>query len=111
MVADHARKNTQGLKPMVQLLFIAALFLIVLLALNFEYLVFPSLLAGGVGVISVLLGLGIILYGGLRKGKTEVTQGTEKAPRSAGCAPAVSGGLYILTGLGVLVLQAIGYLH
>jgi hypothetical protein len=114
-VAEYVCKNIQGSKPMCQLLFIAALFLIVLLAVNIEYLIFPSLLASGAGIISVLLGLGIILYGGLRKRKTESepsgSSGTDEAHRSAGCAPLVAGGLFFLTGIGVLVLQAIGYLH
>ncbi len=100
---------------MPQVLFIAALFLIVLLALNFEYLIFPSLPVTGLGIVLALLGAGIILHGAVQKRKAETTQsdssGTEKAPRSTGCAPAVAGGLYLLTGIGVLILQAIGYLH
>jgi hypothetical protein len=100
---------------MYQLLFIAALFLIVLLALNLEYLIFPSLLIIGLGIISVLLGLGIIVYGAVRKRRAgpakPESSGTDKAHRSAGCAPLVAGGLYIVTGIGVLVLQAIGYWH
>jgi hypothetical protein len=100
---------------MSQVLFIAALFLIVLLALNFEYLIFPSPLVTGFGILLMLLGLGIILYGAVQKRKAGSTQsdssGTDKAQRSAGCAPAVAGGLYILTGVGVLILQIIGYLH
>ncbi|MGB7538805.1 MAG: hypothetical protein WBM17_09715 [Anaerolineales bacterium] len=100
---------------MPQLLFIVALFLIVLLALNFEYLIFPSPLVAGFGILLVLLGLGIVLYGGVKKRKAGPAQpessGTDKAPHSAGCAPAVAGGLYLLAGIGVLILQAIGYLH
>ena len=100
---------------MPQILFIAALFLIVLLALNFEYLIFPSLPVTGLGILLALLGAGIILYGVAQKRKTGSRQsessGTEKAPRSAGCAPAVAGALYLLTGIGVLVMQAIGYFH
>ncbi len=100
---------------MSQILFVAALFLIVLLALNFEYLIFPSLPVTGLGVVLVLLGLGVILFGVIQKRKTESKQtessGTDHAPRKAGCAPAVAGGLFFLTGIGVLVMQAIGYLH
>ncbi len=98
---------------MSQILFVAALFLIVLLALNFEYLIFPSLPVTGFGILLLLLGLGIILFGVIQKRRTgsmkSESSATGKAARSAGCAPAVAGGLYILSGLGVLVMQAIGY--
>ncbi len=100
---------------MSQVLFIAALFLIVLLALNFEYLIFPSLPVTGLGILLALFGLGIVLYGAVQKRKAGSTQpessATDKAARYSGCAPAVAGGLYLLTGIGVLVMQAIGYLH
>jgi hypothetical protein len=101
--------------PMSQVLFVAALFLIVLLALNFEYLIFPSLPVTGLGILLALFGAGIILYGVINKRKTGSKQsessGPEKVSRSAGCAPAVAGGLFLLTGIGVLVMQAIGYLQ
>jgi|GEM_PF-3818584 len=96
---------------MSQVLFVAALLLIVLLALNFEYLIFPSLPVTGLGILLLLLGAGIMLYSIVKKGKAGSTQGFDKAPRSAGCAPAIAGGLFLLTGIGVLVLQAIGYPH
>jgi hypothetical protein len=100
---------------MSQVLFVAALFLIVLLALNFEYLIFPSLPVSGLGILLALLGAGIILFGVFQKRKTGSKQsessGTDKAARSSGCAPAVAGALFLLTGIGVLVMQAIGYFH
>ncbi len=99
---------------MSQILFVAALFLIVLLALNFEYLIFPSLPVTGLGILLALLGAGIILYGAVQRkaGSTQPeSSATDKAARSSGCAPAVAGALYLLTGIGVLIMQAIGYLH
>ncbi|MBN2084065.1 MAG: hypothetical protein JW748_02485 [Anaerolineales bacterium] len=100
---------------MPPILFVAALLLIVLLAVNFEYLIFPSLPVTGLGILLLLLGAGIILYSIVKKGKAGSTQsessGFDKAPRSAGCAPAIAGSLYIFAGLGVLILQAIGYSH
>jgi hypothetical protein len=100
---------------MSQILFVAALLIIVLLALNFEYLVLPSLPASGLGIILVLLGLGIILASIVRKGtnsppKSE-SSAADGAPRSVGCAPMIAGSLYLLAGVGVLILQAIGYFH
>jgi hypothetical protein len=72
---------------MYEILFIAALFLIVVLALYFDALLLPGLPAVVLGALCLLLGAGIAVFGSLR------------------------GGLYALSGAGVLVLQALGYFH
>jgi hypothetical protein len=100
---------------MYQFLFIAALFLIVLLALNFEFLLFPNLGIVGLGASSLILGIGIAAYGTLH-GKRNAPRGSdlpvaEKTPRPAGCLPVMIGSLYMLTGIGVFILQAIGFFH
>jgi hypothetical protein len=100
---------------MYQFFFIAALFLIVLLALNFEFLLLPNPTVVGLGGFCVLVGLGIIVYAAIKKRKSApqevLSQKDKKSLRSAGCVPTVTGSLYVLTGVGVLILQAIGFFH
>jgi len=97
------------------ILFILALFLIVALALNFEVLLLPSLVVVGLGAACVILGIGMVAYGVTRKGtavpRESESPGDGKTPASAGCLPVIVGSLYGLIGIGMFILQAIGYFH
>ena len=95
-------------------LFLSALFLIVLFALNFEFLLLPHPAVMGLGIAGLLLGAGIILIGFLRRRKgppppSETYSDVDKKRRSAGCLLGIVGTLYALTGIGIIVLQAVGY--
>jgi hypothetical protein len=96
-------------------LFIAALFLIVLLALNFDFLLLPNLAVVGLGTATLIVGAGIFLIGYLRNRKglpreLESDPAVGRLRRSAGCLSAIVGSLYALTGIGIIMLQVIGYL-
>ncbi len=104
---------------MYQLLFIAALFIIFILAMSFEFLLFPSGVVLGLGAASIILGIAIIPYGNIRKGSGSAGKGegesgipAGKNPRrSTACQSVVVGSFYLFIGIGMFLLQAIGYFH
>jgi hypothetical protein len=101
-------------------LFAAGLFLIVLFALNLEFLLIPDLAVTLLGAGVVILGIAIAVAGRRRTGAAAPPK---EADPSAGRAaeerlrrPTVRlaglvGGLYAATGAGILLLQAIGFLY
>jgi hypothetical protein len=97
-------------------LYISALFLIVLLMLNFEFLLLPNPAVAGFGIAVLILGAAIMVIGGRRKRSlpsgtenADSGQRAEKLRRITVRRAVVAGAMYGFVGLGILILQAIGY--
>jgi hypothetical protein len=103
---------------MYQILFIVSLFIIVFLALELEYFIAPNLIFLILGAVGLIFGIILFGYGSIRKqaglpgkpGEASIPESTDKKPKeSSACLPAVVGGMYALIGIGILILQLIGY--
>jgi hypothetical protein len=98
-------------------LFIAALFLALLFVLNLEFLLLPDAAVALLGVALLILGAAIAVYGRRWKGpppsrKKAAPSGKgegKKTRRPTARLIDVVGAMYAVTGLGILVLQAIGF--
>jgi len=98
-------------------LFIAALFLILLFALNLEFLLLPDPAVALLGVAVVILGAAIIVYGRRwwkplppdTRGDDSGGEGKPKTRRPTARLIDIVGATYALTGIGILILQAIGF--
>lgn len=103
---------------MYQILFIVSLFIIVFLALGLEYFLSPNVAFLILGAASLILGIILFGYGNIRKkagppakpGAGSILESTDKKPKeSSACLPAVVGGMYVLIGIGILILQIVGH--
>ena len=98
-------------------LFIAALFLALLFVLNLEFLLLPDAAVALLGVALLILGAAIAVYSRRWKGPApsrKAAAGSGKAEGKKARRPTarlidVVGAMYAVTGLGILVLQAIGF--
>jgi hypothetical protein len=116
-----ARRQTTyslGKTDMYQILFIVSLFIIVFLALELEYFLSPNVVFLILGAASLIFGIILFGYGNIRKkagppgksGEGSIPGSTDKKPKeSSACLPVVVGGMYVLIGIGILILQTIGY--
>ncbi|HEY5117876.1 MAG TPA: hypothetical protein VII90_00310 [Anaerolineales bacterium] len=103
---------------MYQILFIVSLFIIVFLALGLEYFLAPNVVFLILGAASLIFGIVLFGYGSIQKqagphgkpGEGSITVSMDKKPKeSSACLPAVAGGMYVLIGIGILILQIVGY--
>ena len=103
---------------MYQILFIVSLFITVFLALELEYFLAPNVVFLILGAASLIFGILLFGYGNIRKqaglpgkpGEESTPLSTDKKPKeSSACLSAVVGGMYVLIGIGILILQIIGY--
>jgi hypothetical protein len=98
-------------------LFIAALFLALLFVLNFEFLLLPDAAVALLGVALLILGAAIAVYGRRWKGPAPSRKKAAPSGKAAGKKTRrptarlidVVGAMYAVTGLGILMLQAIGF--
>jgi hypothetical protein len=96
-------------------LFVAALIVIVLLALNFDFLLLPNLAAAGLAAVLITAGVVISMSGGVRRrpnvdGKVDATSDADKTWVRTRERSRVAGSLYTMAGIGILILQTIGFL-
>ena len=96
-------------------LFVAALFVIVLLVLNFDFLLLPSLAVAGLAAVLMTAGMVISISGSWRRrpsavGAAEENSEADKSWVKTRERARVVGSLYITAGLGILLLQMIGFL-
>jgi hypothetical protein len=116
-----ARRRTAfspGKTGMYQILFIVSLFILVFLALGLEYFLAPNVVFLILGGASLIFGIILFGYGNFRKkaapagkpGVGSIPVSTDKTPKgSSACLPAVVGGMYVLIGAGMLILQIVGH--
>jgi hypothetical protein len=107
-----------GKTDMYQILFIVSLFIIVFLALELEYFLAPNVVFLILGAAILIFGIILFGYGNIQKktgppvnpGEGSIPESTDKKPKeSSACLSAVVGGMYVLIGIGILILQIIGY--
>ena len=95
-------------------LFIAALFVIVLLVLNFDFLLLPTLAMAGLAAALMTAGIVISMSGGWKRrpsavGTADESSEADKAWVRMRERSRIVGSLYTASGLGILLLQGIGF--